>query len=103
MVRSSESRKDLGVLCFSNELSRVLDHLDPEFTIHDFRAFFSGLGFPGGSDSKESACNAGDQRSIPGLQRSPGEGMATPFKYLCLENSMDRGAGRATIHAVPKS
>ena len=38
--------------------------------------------FPGGSDSKESACNAGDQGSIPGLGRSPGEGNGNPFQYF---------------------
>ena len=44
------------------------------------------------SDSKESACNAGDLGSIPGSGRSPGEGNVNPFQYPCLENSMDRGA-----------
>ena len=59
--------------------------------------------FPGGSDSKESACNAGDPGLIPGLRRSPGEGKGYPFQYSCLENSMDRGAWRATVHEVEKS
>ena len=48
-------------------------------------------GFPGGSDGKESTCNAGDLTSIPGLGRSPGGGHGTPLQYSCLENSMDRG------------
>ena len=43
------------------------------------------LGFPGGSDSKESACNVGDLGSIPGLGRSPGEGNGNPLQYSCLE------------------
>ena len=43
-------------------------------------------GFPGGSDGKESACNAGDLGSIPGLERSPGEGHGNPLQYSCLEN-----------------
>ena len=43
-------------------------------------------GFPGGSDGKESTCNAGDQGSIPGLRGSPGEGHGNPFRYSCLEN-----------------
>ena len=60
-------------------------------------------GFPGGSDGKESACNAGDWGSIPGLGRSPGEGNGFPFQYSFLENSMDRGAWWATVHEVPKS
>ena len=50
------------------------------------------VGFPGGSDSKESACEAGDLGSIPGLGRSPGEGNGDPLHYSCLENSEDRGA-----------
>ena len=49
-------------------------------------------GFPGGSDSKESACNVGHMNSIPGSGRSPGEGNGYPFQCSCLENSMDRGA-----------
>ena len=49
-------------------------------------------GFPGGSDDKESACSAGDQGSIPGSGRSPGEGNGNPLQYSCLENPMDRGA-----------
>ena len=48
--------------------------------------------FPGGSDGKESACNAGDPGLIPGLGRSPGEENSYPQQYSCLENSMDRGA-----------
>ena len=51
-----------------------------------------GLGFPGGSDSQESACNAGDLGSLPGLGRSPGEGNGNPLQYSCLENSVGRGA-----------
>ena len=50
------------------------------------------LGFPGGSDSKESACNAGDPGSVPGSGRSPGEGNGTPLQRSYLENSMDKGA-----------
>ena len=48
-------------------------------------------GFPGGSDGKESACNAGDLASIPGLGRSPGEGDSYPLQYSGLENSMVHG------------
>ena len=60
-------------------------------------------GFPGGSDGKESACNAGDLGSIPGLGRSPGEGNGNPLQYSCLESPMDRGAWRAAVHGVTKS
>ena len=52
---------------------------------------------------KESACNAGDQDSIPGLGTSPREGNGHPLEYSCLESSMDRGAWRAIVHGVPKS
>ena len=47
--------------------------------------------FPGGSDGKESACNEGDLGSIPGLERSSGEGNGNPLQYSCLENPMDGG------------
>ena len=49
-------------------------------------------GFPGGSDSKESACKAGDLGLIPGFGRSPGEGNGYPLPYSRLENPTDRGA-----------
>ena len=51
----------------------------------------------------ESVCNAGDLGSIPGSGRSPGEGKGHPLQYSCLENSMDRGACRATVQGVAKS
>ena len=64
------------------------------------------MGFHGGSDGKESACNAGatrDEGSNPGLGRSPVEGLGNPLQYSCLENPMDRGAWWATVHGVTKS
>ena len=52
------------------------------------------IGFPGGSDGKESGCNAGDLGSIPRLGRSPGEGNGSrTLQYSCVENAMNRGAG----------
>ena len=54
--------------------------------------------FPCSSVGKESACNAGDQGSIPGLGRSPGEGNGNLLQYSCLENPMDRGTWQATVH-----
>ena len=63
----------------------------------------SSLGFPGGSESKESACNAADLGLIHVSGRSPGGGHGNPLWYSCLENSMDRGAWQATVHAVKKS
>ena len=59
--------------------------------------------FPGGSEVKESACNAGDLGSIPGPGSSLGEGNGNPLQYSCLENPMDRGAWWATVHGVAKS
>ena len=53
------------------------------------------MGFPGGSEGKESACNAVDLVVVPVVGRPPGEGNGYPFQYSCLENSMDRGAWQA--------
>ena len=61
------------------------------------------LGFPGGSEGKASACSAGDQGSIPGSGRSPGEGNGNPLCYSCLENPMDGETWQATVHGVAKS
>ena len=61
------------------------------------------LGFPGGSDGKESACIAGDLCLTPGLGRSPGEGNGNPLQYSCLENSKDRGAWWVTVHGFTES
>ena len=59
--------------------------------------------FLGGSDGKESACNAGDQVLIPGSGRSPGEGNGYSVRYSCLNYSMDRGAWLTIVHGVSKS
>ena len=60
-------------------------------------------GFAGGSDGKESACNAGDAGSLPGLGRSHREGNDNPLQYSCLGNPKYRGAWWATVHGVAKS
>ena len=57
----------------------------------------------GGSDGKQSACNAGDLGSVPGLGRSPGEENGYPLQYSGLENSVDKGAWQAIVHGVAKS
>ena len=57
-------------------------------------------GFPGNSDSKESACKAGDPGSIPEWGRSTGEGNGCPLQYSCLDNSMDRGGWWAIVHGI---
>ena len=61
------------------------------------------MGSSGGSDSKESACNARDPGSIPGLGRSLEEGNSYPLQCSCLENSRNRGAWQATAREVAKS
>ena len=58
--------------------------------------------FPGGSVVKKPPANIGDMGSIPGSGRSPGEGNSNPLQYSYLENPMDRGAWRATVHGVSK-
>ena len=58
------------------------------------------MGFPGGSDGKESACNVGDPGLILGSEKSPGKGNGNPLQYSCLENSMDRRTWQATVHGV---
>ena len=65
--------------------------------------FLELTSFPGGSEDKASACNAGDQGSIPGLGRSPGEGNGNPLQYSCLDNPMDGGAWWATVDGVAQS
>ena len=60
-------------------------------------------GFPGGAVVKNPPANVGDTGSIPGLERSPGEGNGNPLQYSCLGNSRDIGAWRATVHGVAKS
>ena len=61
------------------------------------------MGFPGGSDGKESECSEGNLASIPGVGRSPGEGSGNSLQSSCLENPMDRGDWQAMVHRVTKS
>ena len=65
--------------------------------------YFLHPGFPGGSDSRESAFNVGHLGTIPGLGRSPGGGHGNPLQSSCLENPMDRGVWRVAVHRVAKS
>ena len=60
------------------------------------------MGFPGSLDGKESACNEGNPDSVPGLDRSPGEGNGNLLLYFFLENPMDRGAWWSTVHGVTR-
>ena len=61
------------------------------------------MGSPEGSVSKESACNAGDPGSIPGLGGSPGRGNGNPLQCSCLENPMNRGNWWAMVHSILES
>ena len=79
----------------------VFIHIFASYTIpHDKLSVCFKQGFSGGSDSKESSCNAGDPCSIPGSGRSSGEGHGNPLQYSCLENPTDRGALQATVHRL---
>ena len=68
-----------------------------------FRSAKIFMGFPGGSEVKASAPNAGDPGLIPGSGRSPGEGNGNSLQYSCLENPRDGEAWKATVHRVAKS
>ena len=70
--------------------------------VKEFVCVSTNTSFPSGSDGKESACNAGDLGSIPGLGRSPGDRNGNPFQYSCLENSIVRGAWQARVCRVEK-
>ena len=61
------------------------------------------MGFPYGSDGKESACSAGELGSVPGSERCPGEGNGNPLQYSYLEDFMDRETWQATVHRVANS
>ena len=74
----------------------------PLNTMAIFSSLLLYICFPGGSEVKVSACNAGDLGSIPGLERSPGEGNGNLHQYSCLENPMDRGTWQATVHVVTR-
>ena len=87
-------KQDIDKLSFSDSVVK---------SSHYIRIIPENLGFPGGSDSKESACNVGDLGSIPGLGISLGEGNGYPLQYFCLEISMNRGPWRATVHGIAKS
>ena len=66
-------------------------------------SYLFSCGLPGGSDDKDSGCNARNPGLIPGSGRFPREVNGNPFQYSCLENPMDRGGWQATVHGVTKS
>ena len=85
----------------------LLDRKEPGYQSDIFGLSQNYWGFPGGSDGKASAWNAGDLGLIPGLGRSPGEGNGhsskNPLQHSCLENSMDGGAWQAPVYGITKS
>ena len=79
-----------------------LFYLKTVFLVCKAMFLFTHSTFSCSSVSKGSACNAGDPGSLPGSGRYPGEGNGNPLQYSCLENSMDRGGVRATVHEVAR-
>ena len=100
LQKGPERLELLLVLCFLHSWSS---------TVHPASISFSPLnslskeGFPTTTDGKESTFSAGDLGLVPGSGRSSGEGNGYPLQYSCLENSMDRGTWRATVHWFAKS
>ena len=98
-LRLPKLRRDSRGWSISAAFRRSMALLKPWF----FTSCLQHQDFPGGSDGKASAYNAGDQGSIPGWGRSPGEGNGKPLQYSCLWNLIDRGAWWATVCGVAKS
>ena len=88
------------VLWFSFHSSKKTGFSEP---VPSFPILIVTRGFPGGSEVKASACNAGDLGSISASGRSPGEGNGSPLQFSSLENPTDWGAWWATVHGVAKS
>ena len=100
-----ESQIYLSILLLQEPINSVCfkSHLDLNFLLLEMESklyTIHSIGFPGSSDGKGSAFNAGDPDSIPGVGRYPGEENGYPLKYSCLENSMDRGVWWATVHVL---
>ena len=74
-----------------------------ESGLENFMDYTVHVGFPGSSAGKESTCNVGDPRLIPGSGRSPGGGKGNPLQYSYLGNPMDRGTWQDTLHGVAKN
>ena len=96
MIKSKSSRHIINV---QHQSLYLLVYICWEIYSH----LITNRGFRGGSDGKESACNAGDPGLITGLGISPREGKGYPFQYSDLENSVDRGTWLATVHGVARS
>ena len=83
--------KGMTSLMYSKGKKANLEFLNQSLKVQHIES----MGFPGGSNGKESACSAGDSGSIPGSGRSPGEENGNPLQYPCLESPMDKGALQA--------
>ena len=94
--------REMGVACLPCAQKDGMSEAATGPFVQIRKAYPFSSSFPGGSDGKESACNAGDPGSIPGLGRSPGEGNGNPLQYSCLENPTDRGAWRATVQGLTR-
>ena len=106
---SATKKRTLGLRSTPNRTFRRQDRLiygmrlGLQLHVWNFPYLADTESFPGGSDGKESACNAENLGLIPGWRRCPGERNGNPLQHSCLENSMDRGAWQATHHGVAKS
>ena len=89
--------------CDSRNLTLPNNWSRPKHLISNIYKKIIGNIYPGSSEGKASACNAGDPGSIPGSGRFPGGGHGNPLQYSCLKNPMDRGTWWATVHGVSKS
>ena len=109
LILGSPSQQ-MPAVCGSHEplLKKQFPHHTPPRFFSDYKFFFKHicfilcfmLGFPGGSDGKESSCYPGNLGLISPSGRSPGEENANLLQYSCLENLRDKGAWRATVHGV---
>ena len=99
---SSLEQQKLSLISFvHSEIPRSNQHLVWSLVFKN--SYYYCWDFPGGSDGKEPAYNAGDPGSIPRLGRSTGVGNGNPFQYSFLENSMDRGAWWVTVDGITNS
>ena len=92
-----------SIMVYYRRLSITPCVIQQDFVVYFIYSSLYLLGFSGVSDSKESACSAGDLGSVPGLGRFPEGGNGNPFQCSCLGNPMKRGAWRAGVHVVAES
>ena len=100
MLGSSRQTESIGYECIEKELYLFISKCK---LFISYWGIADSPGFLAGSDSKESACSAGDPGLIPGSGSIRGEGNGYPLQYSCLENSMDRGDWWATVLGATKS